>query len=157
MIFAVGSRQPDSFFRSRSQRSKQTLVGPHRRALVLLEVVLALSMTVTAAGVVVGSLSTSMRAVRRLRLETQAADLAVTVASLVRLGLIDTDDPGPQQFEAPLADWTWQIVTSPVSSNLEEIRLRAYEIIVTHTGQGHSYRLVVWLTDQSALAAGGMS
>src|SRR5687767_5719919 len=48
---------------------------------VLLEVLLALALFCGAAGVIMGSLTSSVRAVDRLRLEAQAADLAVTTLS----------------------------------------------------------------------------
>src|SRR5258708_4398278 len=83
---------------------------------VLLEVILALVLFVAAAAVLTSGLSSSLDGVERLRLNTHAADLAVTVLSELQLGIKSLALSGPQQFEAPLDAWTWELVASPVQA-----------------------------------------
>lgn len=115
--------------------------GARRRGAVLLEVVLALALFLTGAGVVVGSLLTSIEAARRVRDEARAADLAVTILSEVQLGLIAPEEtPAPQPFtDAP--EWTWQLRAQPVEDADPLAALVRVEVVVTRVDGRYASRL----------------
>ncbi len=109
---------------------------------VLLEVVLALVLFVAAAAVLSSGLSSSLDSVERLRLNTHAADLAVTVLSELQMGVKTLAAAGAQPFEAPLENWTWEIVASPVQSDTDEANpFKKIEVIIRHDDPALVYRL----------------
>jgi len=136
-----------------------------RRAAVLLEVILALALFVGTSGIVLASLSACVRSAREIRLEAQAADLAVTRLSEIQMGLLPIQDSSAEPFDPPFDAWTWQAATMPVIDNGEDMGLKKIEIVVTQTEQGFVYRLSALLVDQvqaagtadqaSAAAGGG--
>src|SRR5258708_5437317 len=75
---------------------------------VLLEVILALALFVAAAAILSSGLSSSLDAVERLRFNTHAADFAVTVLSELQLGTKTLSTMGPQAFNKPDDDWSWE-------------------------------------------------
>jgi len=110
---------------------------------VLLEVVLALSLVVATVATVGAAINECTDAASRLRVRTHAADMAVTLASEVQIGLIEpvTVDATPYEDEK-LADWTWAVQADPVD---EVASLLAVEVTVTHTPTGvtHSVGLLL--------------
>jgi len=113
---------------------------------VLLEVVLALALLVSAAGVVAAGMSTAMRSASRMKLQAKAADLAVTLASQLRMGVVEEIDEGPQPYdddeEQPienLIDWTWEVATEPVENLPDWERVT---VMIRHEPSGTAYRLV---------------
>ncbi len=92
---------------------------PHRqdcRAAILLEVILALVLFVTAAAVIIGGLNVSINAVDRLRLNTHAADLALSVASELQLGIRSPEFTGPEPFDIPFDEWSWELQVTPLET-----------------------------------------
>jgi len=127
-----------------------TIPNRRPRAAILLEVLLALSLAFTAGAVILGSLSSAVGALRRVRLEAQGADLAVTLFSEIQMGLVSVEDASTQPFEdEALADWTWQVVVTPFTTADEAIELSRVEVVVRHGPSGFVYR-VAQLFDQSA-------
>lgn len=113
-----------------------------RQAAILLEVVLALTLLFTAGGVIVGSISSSLSALRYVKLEAQGSDLAVTLISLVQMGQIPVQDAAPQGFQdESLAGWTWQIATSPFGGVANDVQLTRVEIVVANASAGYTCRL----------------
>jgi type II secretory pathway pseudopilin PulG len=109
---------------------------------VLLEVVLALVLFVGAAAVLTSGLSSSLDALERLRFNTHAADLAVSVLSELQLGIKTLAAGGPQPFEAPLEGWTWEAVATPVQSDFDEDkRFTKIEVIIRHSESALVHRL----------------
>ena len=112
---------------------------------VLLEVVLALALFFGAALVVLAGLNASLRTAQRVRLEAEAADLAVTLLSEIQMGLVPPADDGPNEYEYEgLADWTWELVTQPFDEGLTEVALPEFlhvEIVIRHVPSGYTYRL----------------
>jgi hypothetical protein len=104
--------------------------------------------------VILGGLNTCMRAVRQVRLEATAADLAVTLLSEIELGVVPATDSGPKVYEEPLQDWTWEVVEMPVEGSLATMEVSRVEIIIRNTVEGYSHRLYHLLP---AVAAGGDS
>ena len=120
-----------------------------------MEVVLALALFFGVAVVILGGLNTCMRAVRQVRLEATAADLAVTLLSEIELGVVPATDSGPKVYEEPLQDWTWEVVEMPVEGSLATMEVSRVEIIIRNTVEGYSHRLYHLLPE--AAAAGGES
>lgn len=114
---------------------------------VLLEVVLALTIFVGMAMAVLAGLSTSVRSARRVGLETRAADLAVTLFSEMKLGLVAVEDAGPEAYEdETLADWTWEVAVQPVASELPDVELTCVQVTIRNTPAGYAYTLCRLMT-----------
>jgi type II secretory pathway pseudopilin PulG len=135
---------------------------PCRRGAVLVEVVLALALFVAAAAVISGALSASMDSVERLRLNAHAANLAVTVLSELQMGTLAAEGVGPQEFDLPFEDWTWEVLQAPVDDGTtEESRLTHIEVIIRHKASPLVHRLNQVLrlsphkSTQSSATAGG--
>jgi hypothetical protein len=120
----------------------QNRLHPERRAgtarlraqgAVLLEVILALVLFVAAATVVTSAMNASLESVERQRLNAHAMDLAVTVLSELQVGLRSAAMTGPEDFEAPFADWTWELQLLALESDLGEASsLTRAEVIIRH-------------------------
>lgn len=94
-----------------------------RRGAILLEVVLALALLVMTSAVILGSMSAAMRSAGRLRLRAQAADLAVTLASELHMGLLAPADTELTPYARPgLAGWSWQVAAEPLEGAPAELR-----------------------------------
>lgn len=121
------------------------------KGVMLLEVVLALALFFVTAGVIFGGLDASIGALRRLRLEAQAADLAVTLLSEIQMGLVPAADDGPNSYpEAEaLKDWTWQIVTAPAEQTVEGPPFKQVRIVIVNTARGYTYRLGRLMPDEA--------
>jgi hypothetical protein len=133
-----------------------------RAGAVLVEVVLALALFVAAAAVISGGMSASMDSVERLRLNAHASDLAVTVVSELQMGTLAADGTGPQEFDLPFEDWTWEVLQAPVDDGAaEETRLTHVEVIIRHRASSLVHRLNCVLrlsppkNSQSSGTAGG--
>lgn len=126
-----------------------------RGGAILLEVVLALAIFAAAAGVIMGAVSSSYRALNRMKLENQAADLAATVMSEVQMGVIDAVAAGPNEFEdASLANWRWQVeVTEPdIAVGATTLGLKQVEVIITNSEQNYTRRVSQWIIDPELAA-----
>lgn len=129
-------------FKGLDQRAFAVAGGGCRRGAILVEVVLALALFVAAAAVISGALSASMDSVERLRLNAHAADLAVTVLSELQMGTRSAEGTGPQDFDLPFEDWTWEVLQAPVDNGAtEETRLTHVEVIIRHKTSSLVYRL----------------
>jgi hypothetical protein len=120
---------------------------------VLLEVILGLALFVGTSGVVLASLSACVRSAQQVRLQAQAADLAVTRLSEIQLGLLPIQDSSAEPFDPPFDNWTWQASTMSVIDNGEDMGLKKIEIVVTQTDQGFVYHLSALLVDTTQAAA----
>ena len=111
---------------------------------ILLEVIIAMGLFFTTAAVVFGALSSSLNTARRVIVKARAADLAVTKLSEIRLGLLELTDDGPNPYEEEaLEDWTWQIATEYLESDvLLEVQEVQVEVIIKHVSSGQEYHLV---------------
>jgi hypothetical protein len=109
----------------------------------LLEVVLALLLFVAAVAVVSSALNSSMASVERQRFGVQAANLAATVHAELDLGLRTTESLGPEPFEAPFDEWTWQLIPAAAEQNAsgEASDLSAIEVVIRNTNSAGVYRL----------------
>ena len=117
----------------------------------MLEVVLALTLFVAAAAVISGGIHASLRSVERLRLNTHAVNLAVTVLSELQLGIRSLESPGPEPFAEPFEDWTWELQSAPVESEIgEAASLTKVEVIIRHKDEAIVHRLTQFVRLQNA-------
>lgn len=109
----------------------------------MLEVVLALLLFVAAVAVVSSALNSSMASVERQRFGVQAANLAVTVHAELDLGLRTAESLGPEPFEPPFDQWTWQLIPAATEQNAggEASGLSAIEVVIRNTNSAGVYRL----------------
>jgi type II secretory pathway pseudopilin PulG len=91
------------------------------RGAVLLEVLLALGLFVFAAAVVSSGLNAAVDRTLRLRAQTHALDLAVSVLSEIELGLRPGVAGGPEPFEPPFEQWTWELEAVPQSFGTDDL------------------------------------
>ena len=109
---------------------------------VLLEVVLALVLFVAAAAIVTSGMNASMDSVERQRLNVHAMDLAVTMLSEIQIGLRSAEAAGPEDFEAPFDNWTWELQATPVETQIGETStLFKVEVVIRHKEAPVVYRL----------------
>jgi type II secretory pathway pseudopilin PulG len=109
---------------------------------VLLEVVLALALFIGAATVISAGISASVDAVHRVRLQTHAANLAISVMSELQIGARPLVAVGPENFEAPFKDWLYRVnLTAGEESSTETGSTRAVEVIVWHTQENIVHRI----------------
>lgn len=120
--------------------------------IILLEVILSLALFVAAATVAFGALNWSARACGQMRLEAQGADLAVSVLSEIQMGLLPVADSPAKNFQAPMQDWTWQIVTATVEDESIGPQAKRVEITVNNTQQNYTCRLVELMCEDAATA-----
>jgi type II secretory pathway pseudopilin PulG len=113
-----------------------------QRASVLLEVVLALALFIGAATVISAGIGASVDAVHRVRLQTHAANLAISVMSELQIGARPLAPVGPENFEAPFKDWLYRVnLTAGEESSTETGSTRAVEVIVWHTQENIVHRI----------------
>jgi hypothetical protein len=113
-------------------------------------VVLALTLFFAAASIVLTGTNRSIRAVSRLRRDIQATDMAVTLLSEIQMGLVEPADAGPEEYEEPLENWTWEIITTVLEEQPVEEDVMLVEIVITHSPTGYQRRLVHWLPTDPA-------
>jgi hypothetical protein len=122
---------------------------------VLLEVVLALALFVVAASILTGGMSSSLDALQRLRLNAHAADLAVTTFSELQMGLKGVSLNGPEPFEPPLEQWSWEIIATPFETDVEDTGpVQQVEVVIRNDEAALVYRLTqVMRVDPGSSAA----
>jgi type II secretory pathway pseudopilin PulG len=109
---------------------------------VLLEVVLALALFVGAATIISSGINASVQAVYRLRLETHAANLAISVLSEMQMGARPITAAGPEPCEAPFTNWNFKVELSQTQSGTAENEgLIPVEVIISHSTERVVYRL----------------
>lgn len=113
-----------------------------KRGAVLFEVVAALVLFVGAAAIITAGLNAALNSVERLRLNTQATSLAVSILSELQMGIKAVALSGPQPFEPPFQAWTWEVVAVPAeASSSDTERFDRVEVVVRHAEPAINYRL----------------
>lgn len=141
--------------RHRRAQSARGLGEPRRRrAIVLLEVVVALTAFFALGGIIVGSMNSAATAASRVRQDARAADLAVTILSQIHAGMMELQSVGPEYCDEPLEDWTWQIVTEPVSDSPDAPEMTSVEVIVRDTRSDRVHRLTELVTPEARRLGG---
>jgi HAMP domain-containing protein len=114
-------------------------------------VVLALALFVAASTVITSALSASVDETERLRLNAHAGNLAATILAEMQMGLQPVESSGPNSFDAPFADWTWQTsaeaVTDPTSG---AGTLQKVEVVIRNQRQPVVCRLTQFLPAPAA-------
>ena len=112
----------------------------------MLEVVLALALFVAASTVITSALSASVDETERLRLNAHASNLAATILSEMQMGLQAVESSGPNSFDPPFAEWTWQAAVEPATEATGGLgTLQKVEVIVRHQSQPIVCRLTQFL------------
>ncbi len=101
---------------------------------MLLEVVLALVLFVAAAAIVTAGMNASVDSLVRLRLNTHAVNLAVSVLAELQMGAWDLEQgSGPAEMEPPFEQWTWELTFEPMQGEIGETNaLTRVEVIIRH-------------------------
>jgi len=101
---------------------------------VLLEVILAVVLFAGAAVVVGIGLKAAMDGSERLRMNTHAGNLAVSVISELQMGIRSLADTGPEAFGPPFEGWVWEIAATPWTQQTESTanNLTHVEVIVRY-------------------------
>ncbi len=111
------------------------------RGAVLMEVVFALSLFFVGAVFVMNGLNGALRGVGTIRLEADAADLAVTTFSEVQMGLTPLQSVGPVGVAyAGSEGWTYELVVSGVEDAFDLPQLKRLEIVVRNEAGEFAYR-----------------
>ena len=122
-----------------------------RRGIVLLEVVIAMAMFFSAAAIILGGLSQSGRAMMRLKIEAQAADLAVTKLSEVQMRIVPLVSDGPTAYLDPMQDWSWQLVVESLDNpSMDLPEFKRLVVIITHAPTHFTYRLQEIMSDAAS-------
>ncbi len=113
------------------------------RGAVLLEVVLALTLFVIAAMVILGAVNTSFDVAGSLERRAQAVDRAVTILSLLQAEQIDLNDPDAAggEFDPPFEDWSYALEVDEPLDALEGPVMQTITITVTHRPDQYRYAL----------------
>lgn len=89
-----------------------------------------------------GALSAALDGVERQRLDTHAANLAVSALSEIQLGIRGVAESAPAPLEPPFDQWTVQVQATPVESELgEPSGLMRIEVVVRHLNPPVVHRL----------------
>lgn len=117
----------------RSLAFKPSRLSGGARGSVLLEVILALALFVTAAAIVTSGMNASADSLDRQRLNTHAANLAATALAEVQLGLRSPALAGEQPFAEPFEKWTAELVVAPTETEAGgPSGLLRVEVIIRH-------------------------
>ncbi len=109
---------------------------------VLLEVILALALFVTAAAIVTSGMNASTDNLDRQRRNTHAVNLAATVLAELQLGIQRTSEAGEQPFAAPFELWTAELNVAPAETETGEASgLLRVEVIIRHKESTLVHRL----------------
>ena len=126
----------------RRKRYTQSARERARAASVLLEVVLALALFIGAATVISAGISASVDAVHRVRLQTHAANLAISIMSELKIGARPLAAVGPENLETPFDAWLYRVNLNASDTAVSETdSTRAVEVIVWHTEENVVHRV----------------
>lgn len=124
---------------------------------VLLEVILAVVLFAAAASVVGIGLKAAMDGAERLRMNTHAGNLAVTVISELQMGVRSLADTGPEAFGPPFEGWVWEIAAMPwTQTEATAENLTHVEVIVRHEPTEFVHRLAQVVQIDASTAADGL-
>ncbi|KPK80943.1 MAG: hypothetical protein AMJ81_11095 [Phycisphaerae bacterium SM23_33] len=123
-------------------------------AVVLLEVLLALTLFIIAAAVVGSAQRSAIRAAEDMRLQTQAMNLAQSVLADLATGRIELADTPPTPYEEEDETWTYEIVTGAIT---DADNLKRVTVIVKSSDPARpgACRLTQWMLDPGAQAEQG--
>ncbi|MCD6364268.1 MAG: hypothetical protein J7M14_00155 [Planctomycetes bacterium] len=120
-----------------------------------MEVLFALALFTAGAATILTGMRASATTVRTLRRQTVATNLAVTLLSEIRMGLVPAEEDGPNEYEEPYEGWTWEIVVDESLDVVEEPVMKHVEIVIAAPDESYTSRLVFLMPDTDSLGAGG--
>jgi hypothetical protein len=124
-------------------------------ASILLEVILALALFVGAATVIAGGINASIQAVERVRLQSHAANLAISLMSELQMHARPLAPAGPETFEKPFEQWLYRIAVNQVEeSSGEPESLKPVEVIVWNPEENVVHRLTQLFRSSGATEQG---
>lgn len=114
--------------------SRKRRPHPGARAVILLEVVMALGLFVAAAAVFAVCMNASMSSLERQALNLHAENLAASVLAEVQMGA-RASAPGTVELDPSYQGWSAEIAAGPAQNDLLETgpTLSQVEVIVRHT------------------------
>lgn len=122
------------------------------KAMILLEVVLAMMLFFGGALVILAGLNSSLSGIQRVQIEARAADLAVTLLSEVQMGMVQLVSDGPSSYEDPaLAGWTWEISVEPFEEQQLDLELPEFqrvEVTIRNESAGYATSLSILMVDE---------
>ena len=132
---------------NRNSRNGRTCTGA-----VLMEVVFSVLLFAAAGAVIAGAMSASMSTLDRVRAGAYAENLAISILSQVQMGVVPATAAGPEVFEPPFDNWTWELAVEPVAQPaFEEAKpLLRVEVVVRQLDGVTVRRLVHWLPEGNA-------
>ena len=95
---------------------------------VLLEVLMALALILGAASVITGGLQSAVDSVERMRNNLHGVTLAVSVISQIQMGVITAESVEGTQFEEPFQDWSYDLETEEVSTEVMDLEGNGLEL-----------------------------
>lgn len=110
------------------QQCNQFQVKYHLSGGVLLEVLMALALILGAASVITGGLQSSVDSVERMKANLHGVNLAVSVISQIQMGVIAAESVEGTQFEEPFQDWSYDIETEEVSTEVMDLEGNGLEL-----------------------------
>ena len=110
------------------QQINQFQAKHHLLGGVLLEVLMALALILGAASVITGGLQSAVDSVERMRNNLHGVNLAVSVISQIQMGVIAAASVDGTQFEAPFQDWSYDLETEEVSTEVMDLEGNGLEL-----------------------------
>ena len=141
-----------SHCRAHPTRPTPTRAPTGARGVVLLETVLAMTLFVTTAAVVLGALSASMRTDRNMALQATALDRAASVFARLRMGILPVANAGPNPCDPPFDDWTWQVTTTASGNADSSSALQQVHVTVRNDAKNYQLDLTELINNPDALA-----
>jgi hypothetical protein len=122
-------------------KSQSSTANP--KGMVLLEVVLSTALFAMTAVIVLVGVQSCFKSLGKMRLQSQAADLAISKSTEVHIGITPPENDGPNEYEEDetLADWTWEIITEEVQVDVEIDLppMLQVQVIITNVPSGYIY------------------
>ena len=110
------------------QQINQFQAKHHLLGGVLLEVLMALALILGAASVITGGLQSAVDSVERMRNNLHGVNLAVRVISQIQMGVIAVESVEGTQFEEPFQDWSYDLETEEVSTEVMDLEGNGLEL-----------------------------
>jgi hypothetical protein len=100
---------------------------------VLLEVLLALALFVSAAAVMISALNASLGSLERQRLGLHGINLASSILAEIQLGIRPPISEAAKPMDPPWQDWSSEVIVAPMAgAELGQVDLQQVEVVVRH-------------------------
>lgn len=123
--------------------------------IVLLETLLAMTLFVATAAVVLGAMNASAENDGDLALQATALDRAESVFSRLQMGILPITDSGPNPCHAPFEQWTWQIITTASDTGDIGGTLQHVQVIIRNDQKNYQLDLAELMTNPATPPGAG--